>query len=55
MFWSSESRPGRKIYDAAEQAEQQIGFRVNVTLSSPARWAAASDALIQQIRSSPVV
>jgi len=28
---------------------------VNVTLSSSARWAAASDALIQQIRSSPVV
>jgi DNA-binding transcriptional ArsR family regulator len=43
------------IYDAAEQAEQRIGFPVNVTLSSPARWAAASDALIQQIRSSPVV
>ena len=47
------SRPD--IYDAAEQAEQRIGFPVNVTISSPARWAAASDALIQQIRSSPVV
>jgi DNA-binding transcriptional ArsR family regulator len=44
-----------EIYDAAEQAEQRIGFPVNVTLSSPARWAAASDGLIQQIRSSPVV
>jgi DNA-binding transcriptional ArsR family regulator len=44
-----------EIYDAAEQAEQRIGFPVNVTLSSPARWAAASDALIQQIRSAPVV
>jgi DNA-binding transcriptional ArsR family regulator len=43
------------IYDAAERAEQRIGFPVNVTLSSPARWAAAADALIQQIRSSPVV
>src|SRR5258708_19383046 len=43
------------IYDAAEHAEQRIGFPVNVTLSSPARWAAASDALIQQIRSAPVV
>jgi DNA-binding transcriptional ArsR family regulator len=43
------------IYDAAEQAEQRIGFPVNVTLSNPARWAAASDALIQQIRSAPVV
>ena len=44
-----------EIYAAAEQAEQRIGFPVNVTLSSSARWAAASDALIQQIRSSPVV
>jgi DNA-binding transcriptional ArsR family regulator len=47
--------PRADIYDAAEQAEQRIGFPVNVTLSSPARWAAASDALIQQIRSAPVV
>jgi DNA-binding transcriptional ArsR family regulator len=47
--------PRAEIYDAAEQAEQRIGFPVNVTLSSPARWAGASDALIQQIRSSPVV
>jgi DNA-binding transcriptional ArsR family regulator len=43
------------IYDAAERAEQRVGFPVNVTLCSPARWAAASDALIQQIRSVPLV
>jgi hypothetical protein len=43
------------IYDAAERAEERIGFPVNVTLCSPIRWAAASDALIQQIRSAPVV
>jgi DNA-binding transcriptional ArsR family regulator len=43
------------VYDAAEQAEQRVGFPVNVTLCSPARWAAASDALIQQIRSAPLV
>ncbi|MGO8958404.1 MAG: winged helix-turn-helix domain-containing protein [Streptosporangiaceae bacterium] len=49
-------QPSRaEIYDAAEQAEQRIGFPVNATLSSPGRWAAASDALIQQIRSGPVV
>jgi DNA-binding transcriptional ArsR family regulator len=47
------SRPD--IYDAADRAEQRIGFPVNVTLSSPGRWAAASDALIQQIRSAPLV
>jgi len=43
------------IYEAAERAEQRIGFPVNVTLCNPARWAAASDALIQQIQSAPVV
>jgi DNA-binding transcriptional ArsR family regulator len=47
------SRPD--LYDAADRAEQRIGFPVNVTLSSPGRWAAASDALIQQIRSAPLV
>jgi len=47
------SRPD--IYDAADRAEQRIGFPVNVTLSSPGRWAAASDALIQQIQSAPLV
>jgi DNA-binding transcriptional ArsR family regulator len=47
------SRPD--IYDAADRAEQRIGFPVNVTLASPSRWAAASDALIQQIQSEPLV
>ena len=47
------SRPD--IYDAADRAEQRIGFPVNVTLASPGRWAAASDALIQQIQSTPLV
>jgi DNA-binding transcriptional ArsR family regulator len=47
------SRPD--IYDAADRAEQRIGFPVNVTLASPGRWAAASDALIQQIQSAPLV
>jgi DNA-binding transcriptional ArsR family regulator len=43
------------IYDAAERAERRVGFPVNVTLSSRARWGAASDALMQQIKSAPVV
>jgi DNA-binding transcriptional ArsR family regulator len=46
------SRPD--IYDAADRAEQRVGFPVNVTLASPSRWAAASDALIQQIQSAPI-
>lgn len=48
--------PSRQdVYDAADRAEQRVGFPVNVTISSPGRWAAASDALIQQIRSAPLV
>jgi hypothetical protein len=47
------SRPD--IYDAADRAEQRVGFPVNVTISSPRRWAAASDALIQQIQSAHLV
>lgn len=47
--------PRAEVYDAAEQAEQRVGFPVNVTLCSPERWTAASDALIQQIRSAPLV
>ncbi len=47
------SRPD--IYDAADRAEQRVGFPVNVTVSSPGRWAGASDALIQQIQSAPLI
>jgi DNA-binding transcriptional ArsR family regulator len=43
------------IYGAADKAEQRVGFPVNVTICSPARWAAASDALIRQIRSAPLL
>ena len=47
--------PRADICDAAEQAEQRLGLPVNVTLCSPARWSASSDALVQQIRSAPIV
>lgn len=47
--------PRAAVYDAADRAEQRIGFPVNVTVCSPARWAAAADALIQQVRSAPLV
>jgi DNA-binding transcriptional ArsR family regulator len=47
------SRPD--IYDAADRAEQRVRFPVNVTISSLSRWTAASDALIQQIKSAPLV
>jgi len=45
----------RDLYEAAERAEQRLGLPVNPVLSSRARWIAAADALIQQIRSAPLV
>lgn len=47
--------PRRDLYEAAERAEQRLGLPVNPVLSSRARWLASADALIQQIRSAPVV
>lgn len=45
----------RGLYEAAEQAEERLGLPVNPVLCSRARWIAAADPLIQQIRSAPVV
>lgn len=47
--------PRRDLYEAAEQAEERLGLPVNPVLCAPERWLEASDALIQQIRSAPVV
>jgi DNA-binding transcriptional ArsR family regulator len=47
--------PRRYLYEAAERAEQRLGLPVDPVLCSLARWFAASDPLIQQIRSAPVV
>jgi DNA-binding transcriptional ArsR family regulator len=45
----------RDTYEAAEQAEQRLGLPVNPVLCSVARWLAAADPLIQQIRTVPLV
>jgi DNA-binding transcriptional ArsR family regulator len=47
--------PRRYLYEAAERAEQRLGLPVNPVLSSLSRWFAATDPLIQQIRSAPLV
>lgn len=47
--------PRRDMYEAAERAEQRLGLRVNPVLCSQSRWLAAADALIQQIRTAPIV
>lgn len=49
-------RPDRgDVYEAADRAEQRLGFPVNPTIRSPDRWAEAADPLIQQIQASPAV
>jgi hypothetical protein len=47
--------PRREAYEAAERAEQRLGLPVNPVLCSEARWLAAADPLIQQIRTAPLV
>jgi AraC-like DNA-binding protein len=47
--------PRRDMYEAAERAEQRLGLPVNPVLCSQARWLAASDPLVQQIRTAPLV
>jgi DNA-binding transcriptional ArsR family regulator len=47
--------PRRDVYEAAERAEQRLGLPVNPVLCSMARWLAAADPLIQQIRTAPLV
>jgi DNA-binding transcriptional ArsR family regulator len=49
-------RPHRtEVYDAADRAQERLGFPVNPTVVSPDRWQAADDPLIRQVQSSPTV
>jgi DNA-binding transcriptional ArsR family regulator len=43
------------VYEAADRAQQRLGLQVNPVLASEKRWSERSDALIQQIRSSPTL
>lgn len=47
--------PRRDLYEVAERAEQRLRLPVNPVVCSLPRWLAASDPLVQQIRSAPVV
>lgn len=44
-----------EAYEAADRAEDRIGFPVNVTLRSTSAWSDASDALIAEIKRRPLV
>jgi predicted nucleotidyltransferase len=49
-------RPDRAaVYEAAERAEQRLGFAVNPTIRSVQRWRGDGDALVEQIKSSATV
>lgn len=49
-------RPDRAtVYEAAERAEQRLGFAVNPTIRSVQRWRDPEDALVEQVKSSPTV
>jgi DNA-binding transcriptional ArsR family regulator len=45
----------RDLYEAAERSEVRLRLPVNPLPCSRSRWFAASDPLVQQIRSAPVV
>ena len=47
-------RPDRTaMHTAAARAERRLGLPVNPVACSPQRWAAADDALIQEVQASP--
>ncbi|HEY7263976.1 MAG TPA: winged helix-turn-helix domain-containing protein [Trebonia sp.] len=43
------------VYTAADRAQERIGRPVNAVLASNRRWETDADALIRQIKSSPVI
>ena len=43
------------VYDAADRAQPRLRFPVNPVIRSPQHWAAADDALTEQIHANPHV
>jgi hypothetical protein len=43
------------VYAAADRAQEQIGMPVDTVIASDRRWDTAADALIRQIKASPVI
>jgi DNA-binding transcriptional ArsR family regulator len=49
-------RPSREdVYDAADRAQQRLGMPVNPVIRTADAWRLASDPLVRQIQSSPLV
>ncbi len=49
-------RPSREdVYDAADRAQQRLGMPVNPVIRTGDAWRLASDPLVRQIQSSPLV
>jgi predicted nucleotidyltransferase len=43
------------VYDAADRAQERLGWPVNPTVVSSQRWADAADPLVRQVRSAPLL
>jgi hypothetical protein len=43
------------VYAAADRAQERIAIPVNAVLASNRRWETQADALIRQIKSSPII
>ncbi|MFC4006346.1 hypothetical protein ACFOY2_03880 [Nonomuraea purpurea] len=49
-------RPSRTdVYEAAERVEARLGISVNPVIITRDRWTQATDPLVKQIRSSPLI
>lgn len=55
MSWLSVGPAGDDVYDAADRAQQRLGMPVNPVIRTADAWRLASDPLVRQIQSSPLV
>jgi hypothetical protein len=53
--WAPTRPPGEDVYDAVDRAQQRLGMPVNPVLRSADAWRLASDPLVRQVQSSPLV
>jgi predicted nucleotidyltransferase len=43
------------VYDAADRAQERLGMEVNPVIRTRRQWAAAADALVQEVKASPTL
>jgi predicted nucleotidyltransferase len=47
--------PRNEVYDRAEDVEKILGLPVQITIRSPAQWAAEDDSFVREVKSRPLV